>query len=113
MSKAGIEIVKLGNRERLFRAASLVSIGLGSAIFGAGANLLAYLDIQVGISVFAAVCAATFGLTLGGQIGMVLFALGATVLGSAFFGGAIPTWLFALGLPILVPGLAYRIFFPE
>ena len=102
----------VGRHDGLLRAASLVLIGIGAGIFGAGSDPLASLDLPMSIFVFASLFVATLGITVGGIKGMGLFVLGCALFGSSIFGGAIPTWLFALGVPILVPGVAYRIFRP-
>lgn len=102
-------------RYSLYRAASFGSIALGAIILGAGFDPLALLNnpIPLGISILAAICFGSFGLTFGGLKGMILFVLGNILLGSAIFGSAIPSWLYAMGVPVLIPGLAYRIFYPD
>lgn len=113
MKEVGNDGETVGKHEELFRAASLVSIGIGAAIFGAGADPFASLDLPMSIFVIASLFVAALGITLGGLKGMGLFVLGSVLFGSSIIGGSIPTWLFALGVPILVPGIAYRIFRPD
>lgn len=114
MNNSGISDRQILARNRLYRAASFVSISLGANIFGAGFDPLALLNnpVPLGISILAAICFGAFGLTFGGLKGMILFVLGNILLGSAIFGSAIPSWLYAMGVLVFMPGLVYRIFCP-
>lgn len=99
--------------ECLLKPLSLVSIMLGAFILGAGANLLASTSMSHGIVAGAGFLIGFMGASRGGILGMTLLGFGLVLLGSALAGGLIPDWLYKLGMPIVIPGVAYRIFRPD
>lgn len=99
--------------EWLLKALSLVSIMLGAFILGAGANLLAATSMSHGLVAGAGFLIGFMGASRGGILGMTLLIFGHVLLGSALGGGLIPDWLYTLGMPVVIPGIAYRIFRPE
>ncbi|MEQ1054063.1 hypothetical protein [Pseudomonas aeruginosa] len=104
-AKEARQDTKSSSFELFWRTASLLSIMVGSLLLGSGLFFDLQGNLFVALTAGSAICLSA----LGGTIGLVLVGMGCMLLG-AVLGDIVPTSLFNLWLPIMAPGLVFRIF---